>query len=444
LALGAIVGAGHILGGVVGWWHAYELTVGAPKSPRASAASGSIDKPSGLSIVVLPLVDKGDVAGGDWFADVLSADLTTRLGTLSGALVISRETAFTYKGKVADPRQVARELGVRYVVHGEVRRHAEQVQLRLALVDGDSGAQRWAYQAGIERSALERSIDDIAVRLARELGMQLYRSAGERAAALDPAALRADDVAMQGWAVYLRGLTRDNFRDALVLFERAAAMDAKSVRAWGGVSVVNATGAGLGWLPDREAATRRVEQASERLQALDDNDWFTWTSKASLANLRRDYESSLLIADAMIERFPSNPSPHFNRGLALLNLGRFEACDQPTLRALRIGPRDTQAGLWRWQLATCHFMREQYPQAAEFARAAAQTSPSLPLPPLTLAASLARGGRMDEARQLVAAYRQRHPAFEAAHVERFMRSSEPRYVAGRQALIDTLREIGMP
>lgn len=146
----------------------------------------------------------------------------------------------------------------------------------------------------------------------------------------------------------------------------------------------------------------------------------------------------------MVERFPSQPQPHFNRGLALLDLGRFDECVEPTQWALRIGPRDPQVGLWHWQIATCLFMRAQYKDAAQSARAASLANPALPLPPLTLAAALARDGQADEARRLVADYRQRHPAFEAAHLERFMRSSEPRYAAGRQQMIDSLRELGLP
>lgn len=441
LVLGGIVAVGHVLGGMIGWWHAWDLTLGAKPAvaPRSAANAASA-----LSLVVLPLVNEGRDTEGDWFADMLAGDLTQRLSMVSGALVISRDTAFTYKGRSADARQVAQDLGVRYVVQGGVSRDGEQVRLRLALVDGSTGAQRWAQQQTLDRARLDASLDEIAARLARELNLQLYRAAGERAAALDPAAMQADDLAMQGWAAYLRGFTQDNLQQSLDLFERAVAKDPKSLRGWGGVAVTNGMGAGLGWLPDRQAAIARLELASQRLQALDENDWFAWLAKSNIANLRRDYESHLLIANAMVERFPSQPQPHFNRGLALLNLGRFDECVEPTLKALRIGPRDTQVGVWHWQIATCHFMRAQYKDAAHSARAAMQANPALPLPPLTLAAALARDGQGDEARRLAADYRQRHPTFEVAQVERYMRSSEPRYVTGRQQMIDSLREIGIP
>jgi TolB-like protein len=441
LVLGGIVAVGHVLGGMIGWWHAWDLSLGAHK-PAAAPRSAANAAPT-LSLVVLPLVNEGQDTEGDWFADMLAGDLTLRLSMVSGALVISRDTAFTYKGRRPDARQVAQDLGVRYVVQGGVARDGERLRLRLALVDGSTGAQRWAQQQTLDRARLDASLDEITAQLARELNLQLYRAAGERAAALAPAAVQADDLAMQGWAAYLRGFTRDNLQQSLDLFERAVTKDPKSLRGWGGVAVANGMGASLGWSPDRQAAIERLELASRRLQALDENDWFAWLARSNVANLQRDYESHLLIADAMAERFPSQPQPHFNRGLALLNLGRLDECVEPTLKALRIGPRDTQVGIWHWQIATCQFMRAQYKEAAHSARAASLANPALPLPPLTLAAALVRDGRADEARRLVADYRQRHPAFEAAHLERYMRSSEPRYVAGRQQMIDSLRELGM-
>ena len=201
LVLGGLIAVGHVLGGLIGWWHAWDLTLGAHR--RDPVPHSTINAAPAMSLVVLPLMDEGRGADGEWFADMLASDLTMRLSTVSGALVISRDTAFTYKGKAVDARQVAKDLGVRYVVQGGVARDGEQLRLRLALVDGSSGVQRWAQQQTLDRARLDASLDEITARLARELNLQLYRAAGERAAALAPEAMQADDLAMQGWATYL-------------------------------------------------------------------------------------------------------------------------------------------------------------------------------------------------------------------------------------------------
>jgi adenylate cyclase len=117
VAFGALAAGGHFVGGLIGWWHLYEVTLQAGKpSLQPSTTDAKSRKLPRLSIVVLPLTTEGGAQDGDWFTDNLSMDLTTELGRFSGALVIARDTAYKYKGKTVDPREVSRELGVRYVV----------------------------------------------------------------------------------------------------------------------------------------------------------------------------------------------------------------------------------------------------------------------------------------------------------------------------------------
>ena len=182
---------------------------------------------------MLPLKSEAGAAD-DWFVDAITADLTASMGRMSGSFVIGPGTALTYKGKEADPRDVARELGVRYVVLGSMRHDSDRIRLNLAMVDGESGVQQWGQQFDIERAELERSIDDIVGQLARTLLVQLFHSVGDRASRLKPTEVAADDLAMRGWSVYMRGLSPDNLREALRLFEAAVAKDPHSVRAWQG------------------------------------------------------------------------------------------------------------------------------------------------------------------------------------------------------------------
>jgi len=445
VVLGGLAATGHFVGGMIGWWHAYEITFGGHKSapaPTAVRAPGA--RADAQSLVLLPLVDESEIRDGEWFVDVLTSDLTAEIGRLPGALVISRDTARTYKGKAADPRDVAKDLGVRYVVRGSARRSGDRVRLDLEMVDGDSGMQAWSQRFDLERNRLDDGLGDVALPLARSLNLQTYRSSGKKAAALAPHELQADDLAMQGWAVFLRGLTPENVRESLRLFEEAVGRDPRSTRAWGGVAVASGSGAMFGWLPDRDAASRRQQQAAEQLRQLDENGFFSRMASAGVATRKRDWETALSNADAILEQFPSHAPSHALRAGLLMNLGRFDECLEPLKQALRISPRDPQAGFWNALIAQCHFLRAEYPQAAEFARIATQATPELPMPPLTNAAALHRNGKVDEARKVVAEYRSRTPNFEASHVQRFWTSAEPRFAEGRQRLIDSLRELGMP
>lgn len=396
-----------------------------------------------LSIVLLPLESEA-ADGNSWFADALTAELTAELGRIASVFVISRDTAATYKGKPADPREVSRALGVRYVVRGTVRRSGEQVRLALAMVEGESGAQLWAQSFDIERSRLHTWIDDIVQQVARRLNVQMYRSGGARAAALDPEQVQADDLAMQGWGLYFRGASRESVRSALPLFEQAVSKDPGSLLGWGGVAVMSGMGASTGWLPDREAAVRRLQFASQRLQELDAEHLYALLARAHVANIKRDYEAYALVARMMIERYPNHAPSYQTLASALANLGQFDECVTLTHRAIRISPRDPNLGVFNWQVGTCLFLRGDYELAAAHARIAAELSPSLPLPPLLLAASLARDGRAAEARAIIAGYQRQHPGYRAADVAKIMRSENPAYAAGRGKLIDSLRELGMP
>jgi TolB-like protein/DNA-binding winged helix-turn-helix (wHTH) protein len=395
-----------------------------------------------LSIVVLPLVTEG--GSDEWLSDGLTRDLTTELGQISGAFVISRDTAHTYKSKPVDPRQVAHELGVRYVVGGAVRRDGERVQLTLSMVDGETGAQRWAQQFDVERTRLASALDEIGKQVARSLSVQMIRAEGERVASLQPQQVPADDLAMQGWSIYFRGASRENLTEANRLFEAAVARDPHCIRAWGGVAVMNGLLAGNLWAPDHAAAVARLDEAARRLHELDAYDAYTFYARYFLALLKSDYESVLAISTTMTERFPSHPQPHFGRALALMNLGRFDECIEPTQRAIKLGPRDPGLPLWKRQIGMCYFMRGEYREAAEYAREAQQLGPHLQTAPLLLAAALSRSGQRDEARAVITELLQRNPDAKASDVEKILRMNRnERYLEGRNRWIDTLRELGM-
>ena len=417
------------LAAALGWW---AWTALRPSAPTAGP----------FSIVVLPLAH--DAAEGDarWFADVLHADLIAQLGQLSGTLVISRETAAAVRGAF-DPRTVARELQVRWVVNGSVRREGQDVYLRLAMTDGASGAQQWARQVVVDRAALQQALDEFTLLVARSLQVQMYRSSAAQAAALPASRLRADDVAMQGWGFYFRGLTPQNLNLALERFEAALALDASSIRAWGGVQAVMGIGGLLNWVP-RDQALARLQQAVLRLQELDADDYYTYSAKTLIASLQSDWDTLLLTATATTERFPSMPNGHTWRAGALAALGRFDECIEAGRSAVRRGPRDYSVGASYMYIGTCHFMRGEYREAAAAARAGHESNPALPSPPVLLVASLVQLGQLEEARDLAAEYLRRSPDYRADHIEKFLRGRDPRYIEGRDRVIASLRAAGMP
>lgn len=433
LSIGVVVAAGALVA---------LLQAELQSSPSATTKPSLSPKVPSVSLVVLPLKSAGGGAE-DWFADAITTDLTTSMSRMSGTLVIGRDTAFTYKGKQTDPRDVARELGVRYVVVGSTRRDGDHVRLNLSMVDGESGVQQWGQQFVVERAELERSIDDIVGQLARSLFVELFHSVGDRATRLKPAEIAADDLAMRGWSVYQRGLSAENVREGLRLFEQALEKDPNSVRALAGVSVLSNFGAITGWLPDKVAPLRRAEEATARLEQLGGDDWFTLIARSIQLNVRGDRENMLRVADTLVARFPNDPAAYHQRSTALLYLGRFEESILPAQRAIRISPHDTRLGIWYWHVANSQFMLGQYDAATGSARHMQAASPNLPLATPLLAASLVRSGHKAEAEKLLRDYLATNPNVDASSISARMRSEHPRFVEGRDRMIASLREIGL-
>lgn len=177
-----------------------------------------------LSIVVLPFTNLSGDPSQDYFAEGVTEDLTTDLSRLAGGFVISRNTAFTFKGKAVDARQIGRELGVRYVLEGSVRRTGRTVRVNAQLIDASSGAHLWAEQMDVDQGTLTTSQDNfgIASRLARTLSVELINVEGRRAPRANPDAV---DLTMRGWSMLNAAPQQDDAKRSVTVFEDALRID---------------------------------------------------------------------------------------------------------------------------------------------------------------------------------------------------------------------------
>lgn len=157
-----------------------------------------------------------------------------------------------------------------------------------------------------------------------------------------------------------------------------------------------------------------------------------------------DWEGNLVTSKAMVERYPNSPGGHAFLGAALMYLGRFEECVEPAKNSIRLSPRDQGIGTWKNQLALCYFFRGEYPKAIEYARAALQASPNMTQPQVVLAASLAREGRVAEARSIAAAFHERYPTYKTEQTVRAFAKLNPEVVEAGNRWAAALREAGLP
>jgi TolB-like protein/Tfp pilus assembly protein PilF len=351
-----------------------------------------------LSIVVLPFANLSNDPEQEYFADGITDDLTTDLSRIRGSLVIARNTAFTYKGKSVNAKQVGRELGVRYILEGSVRRTGEQIRINAQLIDAELGAHLWADRFETDPTNLFQAQDDITGRLAQTLNLEMMEAAVsriEQEGVVDP---DARDLVMRGWAYWYRPRSADNQLRAQQAFERALEIDSRSVDARVGIASVLAAN-----LSDaRSYYIRQDETRTEQLllEALE-RDANRSTAHRAMGHLRRS-QNRLIEARTELETAialdRNDARAFFQLGITLMYLGQPEAAIPHFEKSMRLSPRDPNVAQYYWGLGACHLLVSRIGQAIDLLRKACAANPWHPFPPLHLAAALGLKGELDEAR----------------------------------------------
>jgi TolB-like protein len=397
-----------------------------------------------LSIVVLPFANLSDDRGQDHFADGVTESLTTDLSRISGSFVIGRHTAFTYKGKAVDLRQIGRELNVRYVLEGSVQRGSDRVRVNVQLVDAETGNHIWAERFDKPIADLFDMQDEIVSRLANTLDAQLIAAEARRAeSSLHPDAL---DLVFQGRGWFNKGLIPDYMARARGFFEKAVALDPENVEAMVGLARVDAvTGSAL-MTDDWSARLASAEATLTKALSLAPNHAVAHmlmglvqvvTKRAAQAIAQCEHATAL----------DRNLAPaHAVIGGAKFFLGRGEETEPHINEALRLSPRDVFAPRW---MAIVGFAKVQLGADAEaivWLRRALDANRNHSTAHFALAAALARLGELDEARATVQAGLALDPNFT---IRRFRdatnaRSDIPTFLAWRDRVIEGMRLAGVP
>jgi TolB-like protein len=366
-------------------------------SPQSSTGSASVAIQR-LSFVVLPFENLSRDPDREYFADGITDDLTTDLSRISGSFVIARNTAFTYKGKSVDVKQIGRELGVRYVIEGSVRRTGDQVQVNVQLIDAETGSHLWADRFDTDRTNVEAAQSRITGRLARSLNVELVRDVGrriEQEREVDP---DARDLVMRGWAQWYRPLSMANRQEAQRSFEQALALDPRSVDAKIGLATVLSSIILAGWSSSIKQDESRAEQLLFDALARDSNNSM---ARFAMGNLRR---AENRLAEAHAESEAAVMLDGNNAwGLLLLGdvltwLGRPQPAIPYVETAIRLNPRDPNIGVFYWTLAHSQVLLDDVDEAIDVFRKAIAANPRLWSIHLYLAAALGLRGDLDEAR----------------------------------------------
>jgi TolB-like protein/class 3 adenylate cyclase len=307
--------------------------------PAAQIAAAAPNTPAPrLSIVVLPFNNLSNDPDQEYFADGITDDLTTDMSRISGSFVIARNTAFTYKGKSVDAKQIGRELGVRYVLEGSVRRTGDQVRVNVQLIDAESGAHIWADRFDTDRANLAAAQDEITGRLARTLDLEIVQAAalriGEEA---DP---DARDLVMRGRALWSRPFSPENAQEAMQAFERALETDPRSIGARIGIGRILAGKVLDGFSTSAEQDRTRAEGLLLEVLAREANDSMAHAVMGLVRRSDNRFAEARSELETAISLDRNNAFAFRQLGLTMSFLGQPELTIQYIEKALRISPRE--------------------------------------------------------------------------------------------------------
>ena len=409
-------------------------------SPESKPALALPDKPS---IAVLPFQNMSGDPEQDYFADGMVEEIITALSHFKALFVIARNSSFTYKGRAVDVKQVGRELGVRYVLEGSVRKAANRVRITGQLVDTATGAHLWADRFDGGLGDIFDLQDQVTESVVGAIAPAVEKAEIERAR-------RKPTESLDAYALYLRGLAafyqfdnRQANEEALRLFNSAIALDPDFASAYGRAAFCYTMAKNNGWISGTANEIAEVTRLAQRAVELGKDDAIALAAGGfALAHFVRDLEVGAALIDRALA-LNSNLAQAWNSGgWAKVFLGEPEPAIERFARAMRLSPFDPFLRAMRGGTAYAHFLLGRYDEAVSWAAMALQDSPDFQPGLRIAAASNAMAGRPEQAHKAMARLRQLNPALRISNLKNVLPPF--RRAEDLSRLEEGLRQAGLP
>jgi len=346
-----------------------------------------------LSIVVLPFANLGNDPEQQYFADGITEDVTTNLSRIAGMLVISRNTAFTYQGKQVDTKQVGRELGVRYVLEGSVRRSGNQIRINAQLIDAETDAHLWAERFNGDTADLFTLQDEVTSRIAIALDTELVSAEAARLT-VHPDAL---DYIFRGRATRAKPPSRESYAEAIALYERALALDPRSVEAQSWLAIA-LTGRVVDGISDTaQADIARAEHLAMQALAAAPRSAHAHYARGQVLRAQRRFAEAIPEYETVLAFDPNWVMALFCLGQCKIYAGSIEETIPLTERAMRLSPREPHGGNFYQQIGIVHLLQSHTEEAIEWLERTRSDRPAHPYTHAQLAAAYALNGETDRA-----------------------------------------------
>ena len=376
--------------------------VGSPANESSGPKEGSNASPTERehrpSIAVLPFANLSGLKEQEYLADGITEDIITALTRFRWFFVIARNSSFAYRHKLLDPKQIAQELGVRYLLEGSVRRSSQRVRISAQLVDAASAKHIWAERYDLELTEVFAVQDEIAERVAGAVEPELLKTEGAQAAARHTGNITAWDLVRRGtW--HFHQVTRENHLKAQELFVQACKLDPELPEAQIWLARVSAGVVPYGWSENPAVDLQQGMDAALKAVHLDERNPYSHYALAIVSVFSKRFDQSISATRKAIEISPSFALGHFVLGMALLFGGRASEAVAPVEYGLKLSPYDPQNFVWFNVLALARLFSGRAEAGLEAAARALQVRLNWWTSLEVLICCYAALGKWDEARR---------------------------------------------
>jgi TolB-like protein/class 3 adenylate cyclase/Tfp pilus assembly protein PilF len=416
--------------------HIYRVA-GTP-AVTVAAYKPSSDKPS---IAVLPFANMSGDPAQEYFSDGIVEEIITALSRMRSLIVIARNSSFHYKGRSINVKQVARELGVRYVLEGSVRKAANRLRISGQLIDAETGAHLWADRFDGDVEDIFDLQDQVTARVVGAIAPKLDEAEIERIRSKPTESLDAYDCFLRGMAG-LHKWSREGNDAALAHFYRAIELDPNYAAAHGLAARTYVQRNAGGWVTDRAHELAEASRLARRAVELGHDDAVALaTAGYTLAQLVGDIDDGDAFIDKALELNPNLAWAWMYSGWVKSTMGDADLAIERIARARRLSPHDPQASSAQAAMAFAHFIAGRYGEAFACAQVAARDRPNFLLVHCLAAASAALAGQPTEARKAMERLRRLDPNLRAADAGVVKSFHRPEDLA---RWTDALRQAGLP
>ncbi len=383
----------------------------------AAATRPALALPDKPSIAVLPFENLSGDPAQEYFADGIVEEIITALSRMRWLFVIARNSSFTYKGRAVDVKQIGRELGVRYVLEGSLRKAGNRVRITGQLIDTATGAHLWADRFDGALEDIFDLQDQVTASVVGAIAPKLEQAEIERAKRKPTESLDAYDYYLRGLAGVHRW-TRECNDDALRMFYRAIELDPDFASAYGMAARCFSQRKVSGWMADRERETIEAGRLARRAAELGRDDAVAlYTAGIALAYAVGDLDDGIALIDRALALNPNLAWAWLFSGWARAWRGEPEAAIEHEARAMRLSPHDPHIFNMQAATALAHFFAGRYPEASSWVAMALRAQPNHIIAACTAAASYALMGRDAEAGKAIALLRQVDPSLRVSDLK---------------------------